>query len=103
VQYIELTIKGQPLRMAYMDVAPTADANGKTVVLLHGKSFMGDYGLIYLATSFQRVMVVRAGLVLPDPTKLRTATFDSSAKPPIFRPDGCQFLGGQIAPGRSRR
>ncbi len=27
------------LRMAYLDVAPTARANGRTVVLLHGKNF----------------------------------------------------------------
>jgi len=43
VHFFELTIEGQPLRMAYMDVAPTAEPNGKTVVLLHGKSFSGDY------------------------------------------------------------
>jgi pimeloyl-ACP methyl ester carboxylesterase len=43
VQYLDLTIQGQALRMAYMDVAPTANANGKAVVLLHGKSFGGDY------------------------------------------------------------
>jgi pimeloyl-ACP methyl ester carboxylesterase len=29
--------------MAYMDVAPTGPSNGKTVLLLHGKSFSGDY------------------------------------------------------------
>jgi pimeloyl-ACP methyl ester carboxylesterase len=29
--------------MAYMDVAPTAPANGRTVVLLHGKNFYGSY------------------------------------------------------------
>ena len=29
--------------MAYMDVAPTAAANGRTVVLMHGKNFSGDY------------------------------------------------------------
>ena len=34
---------GQPLRMAYMDVAPTAPANGRTAVLLHGKNFSSDY------------------------------------------------------------
>lgn len=32
----------QQLEMAYMDVAP-AEANGKTVVLLHGKNFSGAY------------------------------------------------------------
>lgn len=29
----------QPLEMAFLDVAPTAAANGRTVVLLHGKNF----------------------------------------------------------------
>jgi len=43
VQFFDLTIEGQPLRMAYMDVVPAAAPNGKTVVLLHGKSFAGDY------------------------------------------------------------
>lgn len=33
--------QGQTLQMAYMDVAPTAAANGITVVLLHGKNFCG--------------------------------------------------------------
>jgi pimeloyl-ACP methyl ester carboxylesterase len=31
--------QGQALRMAYMDVKPAADANGKTIVLFHGKNF----------------------------------------------------------------
>ena len=43
VHFFELTIEGQPLRMAYMDVAPTTVPNGKAVVLLHGKSFTGEY------------------------------------------------------------
>ena len=44
------TIEGQPLRMASMDVAPAATPNGKTVVLLHGKSFSGDYSVHTIAT-----------------------------------------------------
>jgi hypothetical protein len=43
VHFFDLTIEGQLLRMAYMDVAPSGQTNGKTVVLLHGKSFSGDY------------------------------------------------------------
>src|ERR1700756_4862438 len=43
VQYLDLDLEGQPVRMAYMDVPPAAAPNGKTVVLLHGKSFSGDY------------------------------------------------------------
>lgn len=50
VRYLDLTIEGQPLRMAYMDVAPAAAPNGKTVVLLHGKSFSGDYWRHTIAT-----------------------------------------------------
>jgi pimeloyl-ACP methyl ester carboxylesterase len=33
--------QGLNLQMAYMDVAPTGAANGKTAVLLHGKNFCG--------------------------------------------------------------
>ncbi len=43
VQVLPLKLEGQNLRMAYMDVAPTAKANGRTVVLLHGKNFFGAY------------------------------------------------------------
>ena len=50
VHYFDLTIGGQALRMAYMDVAPTVAPNGKTVVLLHGKSFSGDYWAGTVAT-----------------------------------------------------
>jgi pimeloyl-ACP methyl ester carboxylesterase len=42
VQYISLTIQGQPVKMAYMDVQP-ASANGKVILLLHGKNFNGAY------------------------------------------------------------
>src|SRR3954447_13206102 len=42
VHFFDLEMEGQPLRMAYMDVAPTAQTNGKTVVLFHGKNF-GSY------------------------------------------------------------
>lgn len=33
------TSQGQTVSMAYMDVAPSAPANGRTAVLLHGKNF----------------------------------------------------------------
>ncbi|MBB3937300.1 alpha/beta fold hydrolase [Aureimonas phyllosphaerae] len=33
--------QGQDLEMAYMDVAPVGEANGRAVVLLHGKNFCG--------------------------------------------------------------
>jgi hypothetical protein len=43
VRFFDLTIEGQAPRMSYMDVEPSRPSNGKTVVLLHGKSFSGDY------------------------------------------------------------
>jgi pimeloyl-ACP methyl ester carboxylesterase len=43
VVFLDLIIEGQNLRMAYMDVQPKGEPNGKTVVLLHGKNFFGNY------------------------------------------------------------
>ena len=43
VSYLPLTLYGQDVRIAYMDVAPAGAANGHTVVLLHGNNFAGFY------------------------------------------------------------
>jgi pimeloyl-ACP methyl ester carboxylesterase len=43
VSYLPLTVYGQDVRMAYMDVPPSGQANGRTVVLLHGMNFGGFY------------------------------------------------------------
>jgi pimeloyl-ACP methyl ester carboxylesterase len=43
VRLLPLKLEGQQLRMAYMDVPPTARPNGHTVLLLHGKNFFGAY------------------------------------------------------------
>jgi len=43
VKYFRVNTEGQNLMMAYMDVAPTRNANGNTVVLFHGKNFAGYY------------------------------------------------------------
>jgi pimeloyl-ACP methyl ester carboxylesterase len=43
VKILPLKLEGQALRMAYMDVPASARANGRTVVLLHGKNFFGAY------------------------------------------------------------
>jgi len=40
---LPLTLYGQDIRMAYMDVPPAGAANGRTVVLLHGMNFGGFY------------------------------------------------------------
>jgi pimeloyl-ACP methyl ester carboxylesterase len=42
VHFLPLSIEGQDVRMAYMDVKP-ANANGKTFILFHGKNFGGYY------------------------------------------------------------
>ena len=39
VKRFEFTSQKLPLSMAYLDVAPQGEANGDTVVLLHGKNF----------------------------------------------------------------
>jgi pimeloyl-ACP methyl ester carboxylesterase len=41
--YLPLTLYGQDVRMAYMDVPPLGEPNGHTVVLLHGNNFAGFY------------------------------------------------------------
>jgi pimeloyl-ACP methyl ester carboxylesterase len=43
VSYLPLTMYGQDVRMAYMDIAPAGQPNGRTVVLLHGMNFGGFY------------------------------------------------------------
>jgi pimeloyl-ACP methyl ester carboxylesterase len=41
--YLPLTLYGQDVRMAYMDVAPQGAANGHTVMIFHGHNFGGFY------------------------------------------------------------
>ena len=43
VRYLPLKVENQDLRLAFMDIQPSAKANGKTVVLFHGKNFGGYY------------------------------------------------------------
>ena len=43
VQFMPIRVDNQDIRMAYMDIKPAANANGKTVVLFHGKNFGGYY------------------------------------------------------------
>lgn len=43
VHFLPREIEGQDLRMAYMDVPPSGPANGRAVVLMHGKNFGGYY------------------------------------------------------------
>ncbi len=41
--YLPLTLYGQDVRMAFMDVAPAGSANGHTVMIFHGNNFAGFY------------------------------------------------------------
>ena len=43
VSYLPLTLYGQDVRIAFMDVVPPGPANGHTVVLFHGNNFAGFY------------------------------------------------------------
>jgi pimeloyl-ACP methyl ester carboxylesterase len=42
VKFLPLRVENQDIRMAYMDIKP-ANANGKAVMLFHGKNFGGYY------------------------------------------------------------
>ncbi|MEN0052940.1 MAG: alpha/beta hydrolase [Mucilaginibacter sp.] len=42
VNFIPIKVEGQDIRMTYMDVKPV-NANGKAVILFHGKNFGGYY------------------------------------------------------------
>lgn len=43
VRFLELDLEGKRERMAFMDVPPAGPANGRTVILFHGKNFFGAY------------------------------------------------------------
>src|SRR6202167_5727839 len=43
VQFFQLQVENQDLRMAFRDVEPTGASNGKAVLLLHVKNFSGFY------------------------------------------------------------
>jgi len=43
VRFLDVTVQGQRLRLAYRDVSPAARAVAGAVLLLHGKNFSGAY------------------------------------------------------------
>jgi pimeloyl-ACP methyl ester carboxylesterase len=43
VHFMPVTLEGEDLRLAYMDVAPEGASTGRTVVLLHGRNFPSSY------------------------------------------------------------
>lgn len=82
VQRFEFQSQGQPLSMAYLDIAPR-NANGRTVVLLHGKNFCAatwESAIAALSDAGYRV-------IAPD-----QVGFCKSSKPGSY-----QFSFGQLA------
>lgn len=60
VRFLPLVQEGEKLRMGFMDVSPEGEANGRTVLLLHGRNFPSSYwqGVIKtLTASGNRVIV----------------------------------------------
>ena len=43
VNFLPVTLEGEDLRLAYMDVPPVGSSTGRTVVLLHGRNFPSSY------------------------------------------------------------
>ena len=43
VNFLDLKLEGQEVKMAYMDVKPESKPNGRTLVLFHGKNFPSAY------------------------------------------------------------
>jgi pimeloyl-ACP methyl ester carboxylesterase len=83
VRRFDFTSQGKPLSMAFMDVAPTGTANGRTAVLLHGKNFCGatwEDTIAVLAEAGYRV-------VAPDQIGFCAST----------KPEGYQFSFNQLA------
>lgn len=75
VSFVEFESQGEKLRMAYMDV-PSSAANGKTVMLLHGKNFNGAYW-----EQTAKVLVQKGyRVIIPD-----QIGFGKSAKPLHFQ------------------
>jgi pimeloyl-ACP methyl ester carboxylesterase len=60
VQHFSFTSQGQPLQMAYMDVAAKGQPNGRIAVLMHGKNFCGatwETSITALSEAGYRVVV----------------------------------------------
>jgi pimeloyl-ACP methyl ester carboxylesterase len=71
VQYISLTIQGETLKMAYMDIMP-GNYNGHNIMLLHGKNFGGAYW----ATTAKALTQQGYRVIIPD-----QVGFGKSSKP----------------------
>jgi pimeloyl-ACP methyl ester carboxylesterase len=83
VAFHELTSQRQIVRMAYLDVAPTAAANGRTALLLHGKNFSAAYW----APTIRALAAAGFRVIAPD-----QIGFGKSTKPEHY-----QFSFAQLA------
>lgn len=82
VKYFSFNSQNQDFTMAFMDISPR-NANGKTIVLLHGKNFNGAYW----KTTVEALTVEGYRVVVPD-----QVGFGKSSKPV-----GYQFSFQQLA------
>ena len=98
VNMLPLVNDGEPVRMAYMDVAP-AQPNGRTVVLLHGRNFPSSYWAPVIKT------LTEAGfrVVVPDQIGFGKSTkpagelhFDTLARNTIALLDHLQIAKADI-------
>jgi pimeloyl-ACP methyl ester carboxylesterase len=62
VRFLPLANDLQPVAMAYMDIPPSGAANGKTVVLIHGKAF----GCYYFQNVIEALTGAGYRVVAPD-------------------------------------
>jgi len=76
VKTFEFTAQQEPLQMAYMDVPASDNANGETVLLLHGKNFSAAYWKDTIASLRQQGYRV----LVPD-----QIGFGKSSKPEHFQ------------------
>lgn len=74
VEFLPLTIEGENVRMAYMDVPPSSAGNGRTIVLMHGKNFYGSYW----ENTIKALTAAGYRVIVPD-----QIGFGKSAKPDI--------------------
>jgi len=74
VRFLQLTNDLQPVAMAYMDIAPSAEPNGQTVVLFLGKAF----GCYYFRNVIEALTAAGYRVVAPD-----QIGWGKSAKPDV--------------------
>ena len=85
VAYLPLTMYGQDVRMAYMDVPPAGTPNGRTVVLFHGMNFGG----FYFGGPIELLRNAGFRVIVPD-----QIGFGRSSKPIIGSPLAVPMLDG---------